>query len=81
MTQNPFPIYVGWDSREDIAYQVCRRSLLGAATVPVSVQRLVRSDLRDQGLYHRDEDPLASTEFTYTRFLVPHLAGYQGCAL
>ncbi len=81
MTQKPFPIYIGWDSREDIAYQVCRHSLLGAATVPVSIQRLVRQDLRNQGLYHRDEDPLASTEFTYTRFLVPHLAGYQGWAL
>ncbi len=81
MTQDPFPIYVGWDSREDIAYQVCRRSLLSAATVPVSITRLVRADLHGQGLYHRDEDPLASTEFTYTRFLVPHLAGYQGWAL
>ena len=38
-------------------------------------------DLRTRGLYHRPADPLASTKFIYTRFLVQHLAGYDGWAL
>lgn len=77
----PFPVYIGWEGREDIAYQVCRHSLLGRATVPTTITPLVQRELRDQGLYSRSEDPLASTEFTYTRFLVPHLAAYEGWAL
>jgi len=77
----PFRVYVGWDSREDIAYQVCRYSLLKRASVPIEVIPLRQEELRAQGLYWRERDPLASTEFTYTRFLVPQLAGRRGWAL
>ena len=80
-TTQPFPIYVGWDSREDIAYQVCRSSLLRHASGPIDVTPLKQEDLCKRGLYRRERDPLASTEFTYTRFLVPALTGYQGWAL
>ena len=81
MNAKPFPVYVGWDSRENIAYEVCRRSLVTRATVPVTVIPLRQDELTARGLYHRPPDPLASTEFTYTRFLVPYLAGYEGWAL
>ncbi len=81
MTKNAFPIYVGWDSREDIAYQVCRHSLLQRASIPVAIEPLRLPDLRARGLYWRDEDPLSSTEFTFSRFLVPALCQYQGWAL
>jgi len=78
---SPFRVYVGWDSREEIAYDVCRHSLLRHASIPIEVIALKQSELRASGLYTRATDPLASTEFTYTRFLVPHLAGYAGWAL
>ena len=81
MSDNAFPIFIGWDSREEIAYDVCRHSILRHASVPVDVQPLKQPDLRARGLYTRDADPLASTEFTYTRFFVPYLAGYRGWAL
>ena len=81
MTANPFPVYVGWDSREDIAYQVCRHSLVSRASVPVDVVPIKQDELRAEGHYTRPVDPLASTEFTYTRFFVPFLTGYQGWAL
>jgi hypothetical protein len=74
-------VYVGWDSREEIAYEVCRHSLLRHASIPIDVIPLKQHELRAQGLYTRPVDPLASTEFTYTRFLVPHLAGTAGWAL
>ena len=80
-TPHPFRIFVGWDSREDIAYQVCRHSLLKRSSIPLDVRPIVQSELREQGLYSKAPDKLASTEFTYTRFFVPHLAGYQGWAL
>jgi len=31
--------------------------------------------------HHRAKDPLASTEFTYTRFLIPALMNYKGWAI
>ena len=74
-------VYIGWDSREDIAYQVARSSLIQNATVDVEVQPIRLQDLVDQGVYTRDIDPLASTEFTYSRFFTPWLADYKGWAL
>lgn len=76
-----FPVFVGWDPAEDLAWQVCRHSILRHSSIGLSVTPLIQHELRDQGLYRRPLDPLASTEFTYTRFLVPHLAGYEGWAL
>jgi len=81
MTEQPIRIYVGWDSREDIAYQVCRHSIVERASKPVEVIALRQEQLRAAGLYRRAADPLASTEFTYTRFLVPHLTGFEGWAI
>jgi lipopolysaccharide biosynthesis glycosyltransferase len=81
MNPREIPIFVGWDSREDIAYQVCRYSVLRRASEPLKVFALRQKALRYQRLYWRDADPLASTEFTYTRFLVPALADYRGWAL
>lgn len=81
MTPSPLRVFVGWDSREDIAFQVCRSSLERRASQPVAVVPLKQAELRARGLYRRAADPLASTEFTYTRFLVPTLAGFTGWAL
>src|SRR2546430_2195158 len=77
----PFRIFIGWDGREPDAYDVARFSLERRATVSVEIRPIKLDDLRARGLYWREEDPLASTEFTYSRFLVPFLAGFQGWAL
>jgi lipopolysaccharide biosynthesis glycosyltransferase len=74
-------VYVGWDAREEVAYRVCASSIARHATAPLNVVPLNQASLRKKGFYWRAVDPLASTEFTYTRFLVPHLSGYQGWAL
>ena len=73
-------IYVGWDSREDIAYQVCEHSILNRSK-STEVIPLKQKDLRDSGIYTRDVDKLASTEFTFTRFLIPFLNNYDGWAI
>ena len=74
-------IYIGWDSREPIAADVCRHSILKHASIPVNIQYLKQDDLRMRGFYNREVDVLASTEFTFTRFLVPALNGYTGTAI
>lgn len=77
----PLKIFVGWDSREDIAYQACRQSILDHATVPVEIIPLKLKSLIKRGIYTRPVDALASTEFTFTRFLIPELCNFTGWAL
>jgi lipopolysaccharide biosynthesis glycosyltransferase len=74
-------VYIGWDQREPIAYEVARFSIEKRASVPVDVKPIKLQDLVARGVYSRAIDPLASTEFTYSRFFTPFLAGYEGWAL
>jgi len=74
-------IYVGWDSREDIAYKVCKHSIITRTDTPVEVVPLMQKNLRKTGIYTRHNDVLSSTEFTFTRFFVPFLNEYKGWAL
>ena len=66
-------IFVGYDTREDIAYQVCEYSIYKNSK-EAEVIPLNQNNLRQNKWYWRGEDKLASTEFTFTRFLVPALA-------
>ena len=73
-------VFVGYDPREDIAYQVCKHSI-ARRNKEVLVRPLVQKELREAGWYTRPIDPLSSTEFTFTRFLIPELCDYKGWAL
>jgi len=81
LEMSPFRVFIGWDQREPEAYEVAKYSLVRRASVPVEVVPIKLDELRARGLYARDVDPLASTEFTYSRFLTPTLAGFSGWAL
>jgi hypothetical protein len=69
-------IYIGYDPRESVAFHVLAHSLLRRSSVPLSVSPLVRRQL--SSIYKRPRGPIESTEFSMTRFLVPHLSGYAG---
>jgi lipopolysaccharide biosynthesis glycosyltransferase len=73
-------IYVGWDSREDIAWQVCRHSILRHTSGEVEIYPLKQPTLRELGLYTRDTDQ-AATEFSITRFLTPYMAAHAGWSI
>jgi hypothetical protein len=77
----PFRVFIGWDRREPEAYDVAKYSLEKRASIPVAIVPIKVDELRAQGLYRREKDPLAATEFTYSRFLTPALAGFRGWAL
>jgi hypothetical protein len=77
----PFRVFIGWDRREPEAYEVAKFSLERRSSIPVAVTPIKLDELRARGLFWRDTDPLASTEFTYSRFLTPSLAGFSGWAL
>ena len=74
-------VYVGYDSREDIAWQVCRHSLHRHAGSELPVYPLKLTSLRELGLYTRPVDAKASTEFSISRFLTPYLAAYDGWSI
>jgi hypothetical protein len=74
-------VFIGYDSRENIAYQVAKASMLKHSSIPLEITPIVLNDLRYRGIYQREPDPLSSTEFSFTRFLTPYLAGYTGWAL
>ena len=75
----PIRIFIGYDPREAVAYSVLAYSINARASVPVSITPLMLSQLG--GLYRRERNPLQSTDFSFSRFLTPHLCGYQGWAL
>lgn len=75
-------IYIGFDSTnygQQLAFDVCKRSMLKYNN-NLNINGLYLKDLKDKGIYKR-EDNTGSTEFTYTRFLVPYLNNYEGWAL
>ena len=74
-------VYIGYDSKEDIAYRVCKYSILKRSRSNIKITSLKLYELIAKNLYKREVDPLASTEFTYSRFLVPALNNYNGWAI
>lgn len=83
-------VFIGYDSKQDIStklgysnnapYQVCKQSIL-EHNKDVKVYPLKLSSLTELGLYTRDEDTSSTTEFTYSRFLVPFLSDYKGISI
>lgn len=87
------PVMIGYDPREHEAFEVCRASLLRRSTIPLHVRALRLPALVEAGLYRRpwrmeggqrfdliDGKPF-STDFSFSRFLVPALCQYEGWAV
>lgn len=69
----PLRVFIGVDPRQPVAYQVAAASIAKNSSVPVSITPLILEQLpiKRRGL----------TTFTFSRFLVPYLCGYEGHAL
>ena len=74
-------VFIGYDSREKIASDVCEYSLKHTTEEPIEIKYLKLNELKKQGIYTRGQDTLGSTEFTFSRFLIPYLQDYKGWAL
>lgn len=66
-------IFIGVDERQPLAYTVLQSSIIRHASRPVAITPLLLSQLpiSRRGL----------TDFTFSRYLVPFLSGYQGISL
>ncbi|KAL5979589.1 hypothetical protein ACLOJK_019495 [Asimina triloba] len=76
-----FPVRQLQILRLEIHYEVCRYSILKRASIPVEVIPIKQSELRSKNLYWRERSPTESTEFSFSRFLTPHLANFEGWAM
>ena len=72
-------IYIGYDDNQFDASQVCEYSIQKWARTDVDIIHLKTSELEEQGIYWRQDK--GSTDFSYSRFLVPHLENYNGWAM
>ena len=73
----PIPVFIGYDPKEVIAYHVLSHSIMRHASVPVSITGLVLKQLP----LSRPRDPVQSTEFAFSRFLVPYLCSFMDWAV
>lgn len=74
-----FHIFIGYDHRETVAYHVLAHSIMARASMPVAIHPIKSSLFRD--FYRRQRDPRQSNDFSFSRFLLPHLMGHTGWAL
>lgn len=75
---NPLRIFIGFDEREALAYQVCENSIRRHASRPLFFMPLALNTL--QGFYSEGHAG-GSNAFTFSRFLVPYLCNFSGPAL
>ena len=82
-------VYIGWDKKDQLAYEVCVSSLIKYASIDLEVIPLHEWKLRQKGLFYRShivdtsgqmvdrkDKSKFSTDFSFTRFLVPAINKY-----
>ena len=72
-------VFIGYDSRETVAFGVLAQSINRHASAPVAIAPVMLGQL--EGVFRREKNPLQSTEFSFSRFLVPWMCGYEGWAI
>ena len=70
-------IFVGFDQKEAIAYHTFTQSLIECSSIPLSIVPLAENNLNFYDEKHTD----GTNKFTYSRFLIPYLMGYDGWAI
>jgi len=72
-------VFIGYDSKERAAFNVLAYSILKHSTQPISITPIYLENIKDT--FVRERNNISSTEFSFSRFIVPHLMNYQGWAL
>jgi len=72
-------VFIGYDNKERVAYNVLSHSIIQNSTKPVAITPIALNNLKDD--FVRERNNLSSTEFSFSRFMIPHLMNYQGWAL
>ena len=93
MRKPPNTVYIGYDPKEDVAYEVLKFTIERIAVDNVRVVPIRKDLVERMGIYTRKYDVVDgqsidridgkpfSSDFSFTRFLVPALNMYEGWAL
>ena len=71
-------VFIGFDEGEKVSYHILSESIRRQSSVPVSITPLCLSNIPE---FKRELQPNQSTEFAFSRFLVPYLSDYKGWSL
>jgi hypothetical protein len=69
-------VFIGYDPREAVAYNVLAHSIQVRASEPIAISPLMLSQLKM--VLTRERHPLQSTDFSFSRFLTPYLSDFTG---
>jgi hypothetical protein len=72
-------IFIGYDSRLPVLFNVAQHSIVRYASRPVAITPIKLAHLGH--VFNRERLAIQSTEFSFSRFLTPYLCGYQGWAI
>jgi hypothetical protein len=72
-------VFIGFDPRESVAFDVLAHSIQARASSPVSITPIALHQLG--GIFDRERHPLQSTDFSFSRFLTPYLSGFHGWSI
>jgi hypothetical protein len=75
----PIDVFVGYDTKEIVAYHALCQSIINKSSVPVRFTPIYLRNIA--GVFNRERSAIQSTEFSFSRFLVPYLSNYQGWSL
>jgi hypothetical protein len=76
---NDVRVFIGYDKNEHIAAEVCKYSIIKRSNIKhKQITYLKSEDIKE---YTRPREPNQSTDFTYTRFMVPYLSGFKGYSI
>ena len=71
-------VFIGFDESEKVSYHILSESIRSQSSVPVSITPLCLSNIRE---FKRELQPNQSTEFAFSRFLMPYLSNYEGWSI
>ncbi len=75
-------VFMGYDPIEDCAAKMFASSIRRRTQMTdLKIVPIVRDELLIHGICERPIDPIGSTQFSITRFMVPHLMNYNGVGL
>ena len=72
-------IFIGYDEGEKIAFHVLAESIRKQSSEPISITPIDLSTIRNH--FIRDKQSNQSTEFAFSRFMVPYLSNYEGWSI
>ncbi len=72
-------IFIGYDDNEKVGFSTLSHSLLKHSTQPISITPIRLKNIKD--IFVRERVKIQSTEFAFSRFLVPYLCNYSGHAI